>query len=326
MRELSYSHALREALREEMRRDPDVFLIGEDIGKGGGAFRVTDTMLDEFGARRVIDTPISESAIVGAAIGAAMLGLRPVAEIMIADLMALVMDQLVAAAKVHFVHAGQLTLPLVVRTANAGLAGWGPYHGQSVEGWFLPVPGVKLVMPSTPYDAKGLLKAAIRDPNPVVVFEDKGLYHTRGPVPEEEYVIPLGIADTKRGGTDVTIVAFARAVHTALEAAEMLSGHGIEAEVIDPRTLAPFDKETVLSSVQKTGKLVIAHESVKQGGPGAEVAALVAEEAIEFLEAPIVRVGNPGGMVPFSPAMFEQLIPTPRDVVEGVNKVMAYAG
>ena len=324
-KEISYSHALREALQEEMRRDPDVFLIGEDIGIGGGAFRVTDGMLDEFGPDRLVDTPISESAIVGAAIGAAMLGLRPVAEIMIADLMALAMDQLVSAAKVHYVHAGQLTLPLVVRTANAGPAGWGPYHGQSTEGWFLNVPGLKLAVPSTPYDAKGLLKAAIRDPNPVIFFEDKGLYAVRGTVPEEEYLIPLGVADVKREGTDVTIVALARAVSTSLKAAAMLSMQGIEAEVIDLRSLVPLDKRTILASVHKTGKLVIVHESVKQGGPGAEIAAIVAEEAIEVLEAPIIRVANPNGIVPFSPAMFDQVIPTPQDIVEGVERAMAYA-
>jgi len=325
MREISYSHALREAMQEEMRRDPDVFLIGEDIGLGGGAFRVTDGLLDEFGPDRLVDTPISESAIVGAAIGAAMLGLRPVAEIMIADLMSLAMDQLVCAAKVHYVHAGRLTLPLVVRTANAGGAGWGPYHGQSTESWFLNVPGLKLVMPSTPYDAKGLLKAAIRDPNPVVFYEDKGLYPTKGPVPEEEYVIPLGLADVKREGEDVTIVAIACAVPKSLRAADTLAQQGVEAEVIDPRTLVPLDKETIIASVKKTGKLVIVHESAKGGGPGAEIAAVVAEEAIEYLEAPIVRLANPNVIVPFSPVLFNHVIPTPESIVAGVERVMAYA-
>lgn len=324
MREISYSHAVREALQEEMRRDPDVFLIGEDIGIGGGAFRVTDGLLDEFGSDRVIDTPISESAIVGAAMGAAMLGLRPVAEIMIADLMSLALDQIASAAKIHYVHAGRLTLPLVVRTANAGDAGWGPYHGQSTESWFLNVPGLKLVMPSTPYDAKGLLKAAIRDPNPVVFYEDKGLYPAKGPVPEEEYVVPLGLADVKREGEDVTIVAIARAVHESLRAVDLIARQGIEAEVIDPRTLVPLDKETIVASVKKTGKLVIVHESAKGGGPGAEIAAIVAEEAIEYLEAPIVRVANPDVVVPFSPILFDHVIPTPKSIVAGVEKVMAY--
>jgi len=324
MREISYSHAVREALQEEMRRDPDVFLIGEDIGIGGGAFRVTEGLLDEFGPDRLVDTPISESAIVGAAIGAAMLGLCPVAEIMIADLMGLVMDQIVGAAKVHYVHAGRLTLPLVVRTANAGDAGWGPYHGQSTEGWFLNIPGLKLVMPSTPYDAKGLLKAAIRDPNPVIFFEDKSLYPTQGPVPEQEYVIPLGLAEVKREGTDVTIVAVAHAVPKSLSAATALAQRGIEAEVIDLRTLVPLDKKTILASVEKTGKLVIVHESPKGGGPGAEIAAMVAEEAILYLEAPIVRVANPNGVVPFSPVLFDHVIPTAESIVAGVEKVMAY--
>jgi len=325
MREISYSHAVREALQEEMRRDPDVFLIGEDIGIGGGAFRVTEGLLDEFGPNRLVDTPISESAIVGAAIGAAMLGLCPVAEIMIADLMGLVMDQIAGAAKVHYVHAGRLTLPLVVRTANAGDAGWGPYHGQSTEGWFLNIPGLKLVMPSTPYDAKGLLKAAIRDPNPVIFFEDKSLYPTQGPVPEQEYVIPLGLAEVKREGTDVTIVAVAHAVPKSLSAATALAQRGIEAEVIDLRTLVPLDKKTILASVEKTGKLVIVHESPQVGGPGAEIAAMVAEEAILYLEAPIVRVANPNSVVPFSPVLFDHVIPTAESIVAGVEKVMAYA-
>jgi pyruvate/2-oxoglutarate/acetoin dehydrogenase E1 component len=325
MREISYSHAIREALQEEMRRDPGVFLIGEDIGRGGGAFRVTDGLLDEFGPERVVDTPISESAIAGAAMGAAMLGLRPVAEIMLADLMGLALDQVVAAAKIHYVHAGRLALPLVVRTANAGEAGWGPYHGQSTEGWLLNVPGLYLVLPATPYDAKGLLKAAIRDPNPVIFFEDKGLYPIRGPVPEHEYTVPLGLADVKREGDDVTIVAIARGVHTALRAADALAQRGIEAEVIDPRTLVPLDRATILTSLEKTGRLVIVHESAKRGGPGAEIAAMAAEEALEYLAAPIVRVANPDVIVPFSPVLWERVIPTPERVVAGVEKVMAYA-
>jgi len=324
MREISYSHALREALQEEMRRDANVFLIGEDIGIGGGAFRVTDGLLDEFGSDRVVDTPISESAIVGAAIGAAMLGLRPVAEIMLADLMSLAADHLVGAAKVHYVHAGRLALPLVVRTANAGEAGWGPYHGQATDAWFLNVPGLKLVMPSTPYDAKGLLKAAIRDPNPVLFYEDKALYSTKGLVPDEEYTIPLGVADVKREGGDVTIVALARAVMTSMRAADILAQQGIEAEVIDLRTLVPLDKRTIIDSVEKTGKLVVVTESTKRGGPGAEISAMVAEEAIEYLEAPIVRVANPNVTVPFSPVLFDQVIPTPERVVTGVKRVMAY--
>ena len=325
MREISYSQAIREALREEMQRDAGVFLIGEDIGLCGGAFGVSDGLLDEFGPERVIDTPISESAIVGAAMGAAMLGLRPVAEIMLADLMGLVVDQLAAAAKVHYVHAGRLALPLVVRTANGGVAGWGPYHGQSTEGWLLNVPGLYLALPATPHDAKGLLKAAIRDPNPVVFFEDKGLYALRGPVPEREYTVPLGIADVKREGEDVTVVAIGRAVHTALQAAELLAQRGIEVEVIDPRTLVPLDRITILTSVEKTGRLVVAHESARSGGPGAEIAAIVAEEALEYLVAPIVRVANPDTIVPFSPVLWERVIPTPERVIAGVERVMAYA-
>jgi pyruvate/2-oxoglutarate/acetoin dehydrogenase E1 component len=324
MREISYSHALREALQEELRRDADVFLIGEDIGAGGGAFRVTEGLLDEFGPDRVVDTPISESAIVGASIGAAMLGLRPVAEIMLADLMSLAADQIVGAAKVHYVHAGRLMLPLVIRTANAGDAGWGPYHGQSADAWFLNIPGLKLVMPSSPYDAKGLLKAAIRDPNPVLFYEDKALYSSKGPVPDGEYTLPLGLADVKREGKDATIVALARAVITSLRAADVLAQQGIEAEVIDLRTLVPLDKITIVNSVEKTGKLVIVHESAKRGGAGAEISAMVAEEAIEYLEAPIVRVANPNVAVPFSPVMFDHVIPTPERVVAGVEKVMAY--
>ena len=325
MREISYSQALREAMWEEMHRDPDVFLIGEDIGQGGGAFRITEGFLEEFGVDRVIDTPISESAIVGAAIGAAMLGLRPVAEIMLADLMGLVMDQLAGAAKVHYVHAGGMSLPLVVRTANAGAAGWGPYHGQAVEAWFTNVPGLKVVAPATPYDAKGMLKAALRDPNPVLFFEDKGLYEMRGSVPEEGYIVPLGKADVKKTGRDVTIIAHARAVQTSLQSAERLSERGIDAEVIDVRCLVPLDRETVLNSVQKTGKVVIVHESPKTGGPGAEIAAVIAEEAMDYLEAPIIRVANPDVVVPFSPLLHDCVIPNPERITDAVERIMAYA-
>jgi len=323
-REISYSHAIREALQEEMQRDSEVFLIGEDIGAGRGAFRVTDGLMDKFGPRRVVDTPISESAIVGAAIGAAMLGLKPVAEIMIGDLIALAMDQIIGAAKAHYLHAGDLSLPLVVRTASAGDAGWGPYHGQSVESWFLNVPGLKLVTPATPYDAKGLLKAAIRDPNPVLFFEDKALYHVKGLVPAEEYIVPLGHAATRREGADVTIVALARAVHTSLRVAEALAGEGISVEVIDLRTLVPLDLESILTSVRKTGKLVIVHESVRRGGPGAEISALVAEHALEYLQAPIIRVANPDGIVPLSPVLYQRVIPNEGDIRSAIETVMAY--
>ena len=324
MRELTYSEALREALREEMHRDESVFLLGEDIGPLGGVYGVTAGLLDEFGPQRVMETPISESAIVGAAVGAAMLGMRPVVEIMYADFLPLAMDHLVnTAAKARYVHAGQASVPLVVRTACGGADT--VYSSQSFEAWFMHVPGLKVVMPASPYDAKGLLKAAIRDPDPVLFFEHKDLYGSRGAVPEEEYLVALGKADVKREGNDVTVVALSIMVSKALQAAEVLSSRGVSLEVIDLRTLKPLDKTAILSSVQKTGKLIIAHESPLTAGVGAEIAAIVVREAFGDLVAPIERVANPDTPVPFSPVLQRTVIPDTQDILAAVESVMMYA-
>lgn len=323
-RELTYGDALREALREEMHSDKSVILLGEDIGPLGGAFGVTAGLLDEFGTQRVMETPISESATVGAAVGAASLGMRPVVEIMYADFLPLAMDHLVnTAAKARYVHAGNASIPLVVRTACGGADA--VYSSQSFEAWFMHVPGLKVVMPSSPHDAKGLLKAAIRDPDPVLFFEHKDLYGTRGTVPEEEYTVELGRADVKRKGSDVTVVAFSIMVGKALEAAEILADQGVSMEVIDLRTLNPLNKAAILSSVKKTGKLVIAHESPLTAGPGAEIAAIVSKEAFGDLAAPIERVANPDIPVPFSQVLQRAVIPNSQDILAAVESVMAYA-
>ena len=323
-RELTYGEALREALREEMHSDESVILLGEDIGPLGGAYGVTAGLLDEFGAQRVMETPISESATVGAAVGAASLGMRPVVEIMYADFLPLATDHLVnTAAKARYVHAGNASIPLVVRTACGGADA--VYSSQSFEAWFMHVPGLKVVMPSTPHDAKGLLKAAIRDPDPVLFFEHKDLYGTRGTVPEEEYTVELGRADVKRKGNDVTVVAVSVMVGKALEAAEILADRGVSMEVIDLRTLQPLDKAAILSSVIKTGKLIIAHESPLTAGPGAEIAAIVSKEAFGDLAAPIERVANPDMPVPFSQVLQRAVIPNTQDILAAVESVMAYA-
>lgn len=325
MREISYREALREALIEEMRRDDSVFILGEEIAKYGGALGVTKGLLDEFGPYRVIDTPISESALVGAGVGAALMGMRPVVEIMFNDLLTLCMDHIVnSAAKVSYVHDGQASCPLVVRTAHGGLR-WGVDASQSLEAWFVHVPGLKVVVPSTPYDAKGLLKTAIRDPDPVIFFEPKALYDVVGLVPDDDYTVPFGVADVKRKGNDVTIVAFGALVVKALAATQKLALKGIDAEVIDPRTLTPLDKGAILDSVRKTGRLVIAHDAVKTGGMGAEIAAIVAEEGLGYLKAPVKRVANPDVPVAFSPPLQEFILPQEEDLLEAVENLMACA-
>ena len=302
MREITYVEAINEALREEMIRDPRVFVMGEDIryGHGGGIFGATKGLYEEFGDERVIDTPLSELAISGAASGAAFMGLRPVAEIMFADFIAICMDQIAnGAAKFRWASNGKYGCPVVYRAAYGAGVGAGLHHSQSPEAWLMNVPGLTIVMPSTPYDAKGLLKSAIRYEDPVVFLEHKFLYRRlKGEVPEEEYLVPIGKADVKREGSDVTIVATGAMIHQALVAAAALEQEGISAEVVDPRTLLPLDEETVIQSVQKTGKLVIVHEAPVTGGFGAEVAAVVAEKALDYLDAPILRVGAPFSPVP----------------------------
>jgi len=324
MRKVTYREALREALREEMRRDPTVFLLGEDIGRyWGGAFKVTEGLAEEFGDERVRDTPISESAIVGAAVGAAITGMRPVAEIMFGDLTALAMDQIAnQAAKIHYMFGGQVKVPLVVRTPFGAGVNIAAHHSQSLEAWFIHVPGLYVVAPSTPYDAKGLLKTAIRGSNPVFFCEHKLLYPIEGEVPEEEYLIPFGVADIKREGADVTVVATLYMVHKALNAAEELGGEGISVEVVDPRTLTPLDKQVIINSVKKTGRIVIVSEDCKTAGVSAEIAAVVAEEAIDYLDAPIKRVAEPDTPIPFSPPLEQYVIPDEKAIIKAVKEVV----
>ena len=323
MRKIAYREALREALREEMRRDSTVFLLGEDIGRyWEGAFKVTKSLAEEFGDERVRDTPISESAIIGAAVGAAITGMRPVAEIMFGDLTALAMDQIAnQAAKIHYMFGGQVKIPLVIRTPFGAGVNIAAHHSQSLEAWFLHVPGLYVAVPSTPYDAKGLLKTAIRGNNPVFFCEHKLLYPIEGEVPEEEYLVPFGVADVKREGSDVTIVATLYMVYKALNAAEELGAEGINVEVVDPRTLAPLDKQTIISSVKKTGKLVIVSEDCKTAGVSAEIAAMVAEEAIDYLDAPIKRVAEPDTPIPFSPPLEQYVIPNEKTIAKAVKEI-----
>jgi pyruvate dehydrogenase E1 component beta subunit len=324
VRKITYRESLREALREEMQRDPRVFLLGEDIGKyWGGAFKVTDGLAQEFGDERVRDTPISESAIVGTAVGAAITGMRPVAEIMFGDLTALAMDQICnQAAKIRYMFGGQVSCPLVVRTPFGAGVNIASHHSQSLESWFMHVPGLYVAVPSSPYDAKGLLKTAIRGSNPVFFCEHKLLYPIEGEVPEHEYLLPFGKADLKKEGADVTLVAISYMVHKALNAAALLQKEGIDVEVVDPRTLTPLDKATITGSVKKTGRLVIVSEDCRTGGVSAEIAALVAEEALDYLDAPIKRVASPDTPIPFSPPLEQFIIPNEQSIIKAVKEVV----
>ena len=324
VRELTYTQALNEALREEMRRDERVIVFGEDVAVYGGAYRVTSGLLEEFGPERVFDTPISEAAIVGMAIGAALMNLRPVAEIMYMDFLTISTDQLVThAAKARFMSGGQVKLPLVVRTQYSLGRAHACQHSQFLASWFLSVPGLKVVLPSTPKDAKGLLKSAIRDENPVLFIEAGVLYRTKGPVPEEEYTIPLEKCDVKRLGRDITIVAVSRTVLEALKAADTLSKeNGIEAEVIDLVSIQPIDYETIVRSVEKTGKLVIADDSVKTGGISAEISAYISEYAFNLLEAPVIRVNSPSMPVPFSPSLEKEYMVNAEKIIKAVKQIV----
>ncbi len=331
--------ALRQALIEEMQRDENVIVIGEDIGTFGGAYRVTEDLLEMFGPDRICDTPISEIAIAGAAIGAAMTGLRPVAEFQFNDFMACAMDQICnQAAKIRFMMGGQVKVPLVFR-APMGATGRAAQHSQCLEAWFMHTPGLKVVLPSTPYDAKGLLKTAIRDDNPVVFLEHKLLYGAKSPggkaqtavdslgsafkpAPAEEYTIPFGQADIKRQGKDVTVVATSYMVHKALKAATELEKQGIDIEVIDPRTLVPLDKETILNSVAKTSRLVVASEDVMTCGVTSEISAMVAEFGLLSLDAPIKRVAVPDTPIPFAPPMEKAVIPSEQKIIEAVKATL----
>jgi len=321
---LTYLDAIRQGIWEEMERDPSVFLLGEDIGDYGGAFKVTAGMLKKFGAERVIDTPISESAIVGAAVGAALMGMRPVAEMQFMDFISCGFDQIVnMAAKIHYRWGAKV--PLVIRgPSGAGVHG-GPFHSQSNEMWFVHTPGLKVVMPATAYDAKGLIKAAIRDDNPVLFFEHKFLYRRiKDEVPEGDYTVPIGQARVAREGTDIAVITYGAMVWTALEAAEQLAKEGVSLEVVDLRSLLPYDEQAVLASVRKCNKVILLHEGTRTGGMAGELAALIAEKAFEDLDGPIVRITAPDTPVPFSPPLEEYFLPNARKVAEAARKLAAY--
>ncbi|MCI0344793.1 MAG: alpha-ketoacid dehydrogenase subunit beta [Chloroflexi bacterium] len=322
MAELTYRAAVAAGIAQEMRRDPMVVMIGEDIGAAGGVFKTTEGLLDEFGPQRIRDTPISEQAIVGAAMGAAMTGLRPIAELMFSDFFAVAWDMVAnQIAKTRYMTDGQVALPLVIRTANGAGLRFGAQHSQSIESWAMAIPGLKVVAPSTPADVVGLMAAAIRDPDPVIVCEHKGLLATKGDVPDGEHVVPLGQAAVLRDGTDCTIVALAAMVPRALEAADRLAAdHGISAEVLDLRTLVPLDMRTILASVEKTSRLFTVEENPRLCGWGAEIASLVADEGFYSLDAPIVRITTPHIPLPSAAALEDAALPTVDRIVETVAR------
>ena len=316
-REISLAQAVNEALAEELRRDPMVFVVGEDVAEAGTPFKVLSGLVEEFGPERVLDTPISEAGITGLGLGAAMTGMRPVVDIMFGDFVTLVMDQLAnQAAKVHYMSGGNLRAPLTVRTTLGATRRSAAQHSQSLHAWLAHVPGLKVAVPATPYDAKGLLKTAIRDDNPVVVFEDKMMYSTKGLVPNEEYTLPLGSAEVTREGEDVTLVATSSMVYVALDAAAELERAGISAEVVDPRTLVPLDRATIVGSVQKTGRAIVVDEGHRSYGASAELAALIAEDAFWHLDAPVRRAAALDVPVPFSPVLEDETVPTAESVFE----------
>lgn len=323
-RDVTYLQAISQALDEEMTRDDRVFLMGEDIGIYGGAFKITEGFLDKYGEWRVIDTPLAESGFVGAAIGAAMMGLRPVVEMQFADFISCAFDQITeVAAKNHYRWGA--AVPMVIRAPFGGGVHGGPFHSECPEGWFFHSSGLKLVAPSTPYDAKGLLKAAIRDPNPVIYFEHKFLYRRiKATLPEEDFVVPIGKADVKRLGNDISVITYGAMVHLALEAAQQLAKEGIEVEVVDLRTLIPLDKETIYGSVRKTSKVILLHEDNKTGGIGAEIAALLAEDCFDSLDGPILRIAPPDTPVPFSTPLEEFFLPKTTDIVAAARRLAAY--
>jgi pyruvate dehydrogenase E1 component beta subunit len=322
-RELTLGEAVREALTEEMRRDSRVFICGEDIAEAGTVFKVLTGLVDEFGPERVLDTPISEPGFTGIAVGAAMTGLRPVVDIMFGDFSTLVMDQMVnQAAKVHYMSGGKWKVPMVMRATLGASRRSAAQHSQSLHAWFSHIPGLKVVLPSTPYDAKGLMKTAIRDENPVVFFEDKMMYKLKGPVPAEDYTIPFGVADVKRKGDDITIVATSSMVQVALGAAKMLDEEGISAEVIDPRTVWPLDEKTILDSVKKTARAIVVDEGYERYGVTAEIASVIAEKAFFDLDAPVKRIGAMHVPIPFSPPLEDATVPTEQMVFEAARKMV----
>lgn len=319
--------AVREALQEEMRRDPRVFVLGEDVGKRGGVFLATEGLLEEFGEGRVIDTPLAESSIVGIALGAAMAGMRPVAEIEFADFIWPAVNQLVGeASRARYGSNGQISVPMVVRAPYGGGVRGGLYHSQSVEAFFAKVPGLKVVCPATPYDAKGLLKSAIRDDDPVLFLEHKRTYRLiRGEVPEDEYLVPIGVAEVKRPGRHITLVTYGLMLHYSLQAAEEVAREGIEVEVVDLRTVSPIDWDTVLGSVRRTGKVLIVHEENRTGGVGAEVAATVAEQAFDYLDGPVMRLCGPDvPAMAFAPTLEAEYMPSPQKIAQALRQLASY--
>ena len=320
VRELTMAEAVREALSEEMRRDPSVFIMGEDVAEAGTPFKVLSGMVEEFGKSRVIDTPISEPGFTGIGVGAAMTGLRPVVDIMFGDFLTLVMDQLVnQAAKVHYMSGGAWKVPMVLRTTLGASRRSAAQHSQSLQAWLSHVPGLKVVLPSTPYDAKGLLKTAIRDDNPVIFFEDKMMFRMKGPVPVEDYTIPFGVADIKREGEDITLVATSSMVQVALGAAKMLEEIGVSAEVVDPRTTWPLDEKTLIESAKKTSRAIVLDEGYERYGVTAEIASVIATGAFYDLDAPVKRIGAMHVPIPFSPPLEDATIPTEKAVFEAAR-------
>jgi pyruvate/2-oxoglutarate/acetoin dehydrogenase E1 component len=322
VRELTFAQAVREALAEEMRRDPRVCILGEDVAEAGTPFKVLSGLVEEFGTDRVIDTPISEAGFTGVGVGAAMTGMRPVVDIMFGDFLTLVMDQMVnQAAKVHYMSGGKWKVPMVLRTTLGATRRSAAQHSQSLHAWLSHVPGLKVVMPSTPYDAKGLLKSAIRDDNPVVFFEDKMMYRSKGPVPESDYTIPFGVADIKREGTDITLVATSSMVQVALGAAVLLAEAGISAEVIDPRTTWPLDEKTLIDSAKKTSRAIVIDEGYGRYGVTGEIASVIVEGAFYNLEAPVKRMGAMHVPIPFSPPLEDVTVPTEQTVFEAARSL-----
>ena len=322
MPELTFGQAVNEALAEELRRDEAVFVIGEDVAEAGTPFKVLSGLVEEFGPERVVDSPISEAGITGLGVGAAMTGMRPVVDIMFGDFMTLVMDQLVnQAAKVHYMSGGNLKVPLVVRTTLGATRRSAAQHSQSLQTWVAHIPGLKVAIPSTPADAKGLLKTAIRDDNPVVFVEDKLHYPLKGEVPDGDFTIPFGVADVKRTGEDVTVVATSSMVQVALGAAELLDAEGISVEVVDPRTLSPLDEETIVRSAEKTGRAIVVDEGHRRFGATAEIAAVIAERAFYSLDAPVRRLGALDVPVPFSPPLEDATVPTPETVAQTAREL-----
>ena len=323
---MSYRDALNQAMREEMRRDDKVFLIGEEVGYYQGAFKVSKGFVEEFGPKRVLDTPITEAGFTGLAIGAAMAGLHPIVELMTFNFGILAMDQIVNnAAKIRYMSGGQLSVPIVIRGPGSAAHQLGAQHSQSLEAWFAHVPGLKVIVPATPHDAKGLLKSAIRDPNPVIFIEAQLLYGTKGEVSDGDYTVPIGRADVKRKGRDVTVVAYSKMLLLALEAAEELTRQGIDVEVVDPRTLKPLDVDTIVASVKKTGRLVVVEEGWRFAGMGAQIAESVYSAAFDYLDAPIVRITGEDVPIPYTRSLEDLAIPDRARIVRAVQTLLARA-